>query len=175
VGYEALALHPFDAISYVAGVSMPGIGALLIGVGVLIGSIAAVNSIIFSASRVSFAMGRDGNLPQAMGKLHPKKQTPATALIVSGVIIVSIIIFLPINQVAAVADILILLLFTLVNVSAITLRRKRPDVHRSFLMPWFPIVPLIGIATKMILAITLFGYEPFAWYLAIVTLFHGRP
>jgi APA family basic amino acid/polyamine antiporter len=167
VGYEALALHPFDAISYVAGVSMPGIGALLIGVGVLIGSIAAVNSIIFSASRVSFAMGRDGNLPQSMGKLHPKKQTPATALIVSGVIIVSIIIFLPINQVAAVADILILLLFTLVNVSAITLRRKRPDVHRSFLMPWFPIVPLIGIATKMILAITLFGYEPFAWYLAI--------
>lgn len=167
VGYEALALHPFDAISYVAGISMPGIGALLIGVGVLIGSIAAVNSIIFSASRVSFAMGRDGNLPQSMGKLHPKKQTPATALIVSGVIIVSIIIFLPINQVAAVADILILLLFTLVNVSAITLRRKRPDIHRSFLMPWFPIVPLIGIATKMILAITLFGYEPFAWYLAI--------
>ncbi len=167
VGYEALAGHPFDAISYVAGISMPNIGALLISFGILIGSVAAVNSIIFSASRVSFAMGRDGNLPQKMGKLHPKKQTPATALVVSGFIIVSMIIFLPINQVAAVADILILLLFTLVNVSAITLRRKRPDVHRSFLMPWFPVIPLIGIATKLILAVTLFSYDAFAWYLAI--------
>ncbi len=115
-------------------------------------------------------MGRDGNLPAMFGKLHPKKQTPAAALILSGIIIIGMVVILPLNQVAAVADILILLLFTLVNISAISLRRSRPDVKRHFLMPWFPLFPLIGITAKMILAVTLFFYEPFAWYMAFAII-----
>ncbi|MFA5313525.1 MAG: amino acid permease [Methanomassiliicoccales archaeon] len=170
IGWETLAEHPYDAIAFTAEKTLPFNGGLLIAIGVLIGSVAAVNSIVFSASRVSFAMGRDGNLPSAFGKLHRKRQTPAAALILSGVIIIVMIIFLPLDQVAAVADILILLLFTLVNVAAISLRKKRPDVKRHFITPWFPIIPLIGIGTKLILAITLFSYEPFAWYLAIFVI-----
>jgi APA family basic amino acid/polyamine antiporter len=170
MGYQMLAEHPYDAISATAEVTVPYIGGALIAGGVLIGSIAAVNSIVFSASRVSFAMGRDGNLPRVFGKLHPKKQTPSAALVLSGTIIIIMIVFLPLNQVAAVADILILLLFTLVNVAAITLRKKRPDVKRHFMTPWFPVIPLVGIGTKLFLAATLFAYEPFAWYMAIAVI-----
>ena len=77
---------------------------MLIAFGIIVGSIAAVNSIVFSASRVSFAMGRDGNLPSMFGKLHPKKQTPVAALILSGAIIIGMVVLLPLNQVASVAD-----------------------------------------------------------------------
>ncbi|HEY3420900.1 MAG TPA: amino acid permease, partial [Methanomassiliicoccales archaeon] len=159
-----------EAIAHTASISVPFIGAALIGFGIIVGSIAAVNSIVFSASRVSFAMGRDGNLPSAFGRLHPKKQTPVTALLISGVVIIGMTLLLPLKQVASVADILILLLFTLVNISAITLRRNRPDVKRHFITPWFPIIPLIGIATKLFLAVTLFFYEPFAWYMAFAVI-----
>lgn len=172
-GWEPLAAAGGDgsqAISYTAAISVPYIGAVLIAFGIIVGSIAAVNSIVFSASRVSFAMGRDGNLPSTFGKLHPKKQTPVAALLLSGAIIIGMVLLLPLNQVASVADILILLLFTLVNISAITLRRNRPDVKRHFITPWFPIIPLIGIATKLILAVTLFFYEPFAWYMAFAII-----
>ena len=156
-----------------ADVVVPWIGGLLISVGIVIGSIAAVNSVVFSTSRVSFAMGRDGNLPSRFGKLHPKKQTPATALFISGAIIIIACVTLPIGQVAAVADIFILILFVLVNFAAIQLRRKRPDAKRSFVMPLFPLFPIAGIAAKLILAVTLFTFEPFAWYVALILLFIG--
>ena len=169
-GSQALADQGAEAISYTASISVPYIGEALIAFGIIVGSIAAVNSIVFSASRVSFAMGRDGNLPAALGKLHHKKQTPVAALLLSGAIIIGMVVLLPLNQVASVADILILLLFTLVNISAITLRRNRPDVHRHFITPWFPIIPLIGIATKLFLAVVLYYYEPFAWYMAFAII-----
>lgn len=162
-----------DALVVAADVVVPVIGGLLISIGIVIGSIAAVNSVVFSTSRVSFAMGRDGNLPSVFGKLHPKKQTPSTALFISGVIIIVACVTLPINQVAAVADIFILILFMLVNVAAIQLRRKRPDAKRSFIMPLFPLFPIAGIIAKFILAVTLFSFDPYAWWLAVALILAG--
>ncbi|MDD1767206.1 MAG: amino acid permease, partial [Methanomassiliicoccales archaeon] len=138
-----------DALVVASQEVVPVLGGALISIGIIVGSIAAVNSIVYSSSRVSFAMGRDGNLPTVFGKLHPKKQTPTAALLISGGIIVSACVFLPLNQVAAAADILILLLFTFVNVAALSLRRKRPDAKRHFITPFFPYVPLAGIASKL--------------------------
>jgi nucleotide-binding universal stress UspA family protein len=115
-------------------------------------------------------MGRDGNLPRAFGRLHPKNQTPAMALYISGAIIIAMCILLPLDKVAAVADILILLLFILVNVAALQLRKKAPDAKRYFIAPWFPYVPLIAIAAKLIIAVTLFTIEPFAWYMALAVI-----
>ncbi|QLH74433.1 MAG: amino acid permease [Methanomassiliicoccales archaeon] len=169
-GWENIAGWKDLAIARSAEGVIPYFGGDLIAFGIIIGSVAAVNSIIFSVSRVSFAMGRDGNLPARFGKLHKKNQTPTTALLVSGSIIIMMCILLPMDQVAAVADILILLLFTLVNISAISLRRKRPDAKRHFMMPLFPLFPLAGITAKMVLAATLIDYEPIAWYMAIAII-----
>jgi amino acid transporter/nucleotide-binding universal stress UspA family protein len=173
LGQTATAAAGADALILASSKAVPFIGGALISIGIIVGSVAAVNSIVFSASRVSFAMGRDGNLPQRFGKLHKANQTPTMALLFSGTIIILASVLLPINSVASVADILILLLFTLVNVAAITLRRKRPDVKRHFITPFFPVIPLVGIGTKLFLAVTLFAYEPLAWYLAFVVMFAG--
>ncbi|MGD0057275.1 MAG: amino acid permease [Methanomassiliicoccales archaeon] len=162
-----------DALVVASQEVVPVLGGALISIGIIVGSIAAVNSIVYSSSRVSFAMGRDGNLPTVFGRLHPKKQTPSAALLISGAIIVSACVFLPLNQVAATADILILLLFTFVNVAALSLRKKRPDVKRHFVTPFFPYIPLAGIASKLFLAVTLFNYEPLAWYFAFAVIFIG--
>ncbi|HVO77734.1 MAG TPA: amino acid permease [Methanomassiliicoccales archaeon] len=173
LGWQATANAGANALIEAAAKAVPFIGGALISVGIIIGSIAAVNSIVFSASRVSFAMGRDGNLPYRFGKLHRKNQTPSTALIVSGTIIILFCVLLPLNSVASVADILILILFTFVNVAAITLRVKRPEVPRHFITPWFPLIPIAGILTKLFLSVMLFTYEPIAWYLAFVVMFIG--
>ena len=172
-GWDAIAGWRENAIIFSAESVIPFFGGGLIAFGVLVGSVAAVNSIVFSVSRVSFAMGRDGNLPSTFGKLHPKNHTPTTALFVSGAIIIAMCIFLPMDSVAAVADILILLLFMLVNMAAISLRYKEPDVKRYFLTPLFPIFPIIGIILKLILAASLFNYEPSAWYMALMVILLG--
>lgn len=162
-----------DALVAASANVVPVLGGALISTGIIIGSIAAVNSVVFSTSRVSFAMGRDGNLPSIFGRLHRKNQTPVAAIIISGIIIILACVVLPLNQVAATADILILLLFVFVNVAVISLRRKKPDARRHFNVPLFPIIPIIAIISKMFIAATLFNYEPLAWYFALAVVFAG--
>lgn len=173
IGWEGAAQAEDGALAVAAERVVPFVGGALMAVGVIVGSVAAVNSIVFSASRVSFAMGRDGNLPAMFGKLHPKTHTPAAAILLSGVIIVFMAVALPINAVAAVADLLILMLFVLVNLSAISLRRKHPEVKRHFRTPFFPWIPIIGAVSKMFLALMLFNYDPLAWYVALAVIFGG--
>ena len=147
----------------------PSLGLFLVTTGVALGSLAALNSLVFSSSRVAFAMGRDGALPRVFGTLHPKNRTPHIAVLTSGIVIAGMILFLDLIQIAASADIMFLLLFLLVNWSAIVLRRKLPDIPRPYRMPFFPAVPLMGIATKSVLALGLFllpGAGPLAWFLA---------
>src|SRR3989441_1750765 len=112
-------------------------------------------------------MDRDGGLPRALGKLHVRKRTPHVAIAVSALIIVFITLTLDLNTVAASADVMFLLLFMLVNWGALVLWRTMPDVKRYFLMLLFPIIPILGIATKFVLAISLWTIEPIAWFIAL--------
>src|SRR3989454_7886191 len=64
-----------NAIAEIAAQVMP-YGTQIVVFGVALGALAALNSLIFSSSRVAFAMGRDGGLPRALGKLHARKRTP---------------------------------------------------------------------------------------------------
>src|SRR2546426_890325 len=155
-----------NAIAEIAAQVMP-YGTQIIVLGVTLGAIAALNSLIFSSSRVAFAMGRDGGLPRILGRLHARKRTPHISIAVSGLIIVLITLTLDINTVAASADIMFLLLFLMVNWAAIVLRRTMPDVKRYYLMPLFPVIPILGIATKFVIALSLWTIEPRAWIIAL--------
>ena len=158
-----------NGVAAIAGSVLP-YGLPIVVFGTALGALAALNSLVFSSSRVAFAMGRDGGLPRALGRLHPRKRTPHVSIAVSGVLIVVMTLTLDINTVAASADIMFLLLFLLVNWAAIVLRRSMPDIKRSYMMPFFPFVPIIGIGTKFVLALALWTvpeHGASAWLIAL--------
>ncbi len=155
-----------NAIAELAGLIMP-FGTPIIAFGIALGALAALNSLIFSSSRVAFAMGRDGTLPHFLSELHPKKRTPHIAIALSGAIIITVTLSLDITRVAASADIMFLLLFLLVNWAVIVLRRTMPDVKRYYLIPLFPLIPILGIITKTMLAASLWTIESPAWFIAL--------
>ncbi len=135
-------------------------GKLIFLIGGLFSTISALNATIYSSSRVSFAMGRDHNLPAILGKIHPLRRTPHWATIISGVFIIVMAVALPIEDVASATDVMFLLLFTLVNISVINLRRHRPDIDRGFRVPFVPFVPLLAAGINLFLAAFLFFYSP---------------
>jgi amino acid transporter len=145
----------------------PG-GGILILIGGLFSTMSALNATIYSSSRVSFAMGRDRNLPSWFGKIHPGRKTPHWAILASGALSVIMAVTLPIEAVASAANIMFLLLFIQVQAALITLRKKRPDLRRGFKVPWVPLVPIIGIILQLGLAVFLFFYSPMAWLGAAV-------
>jgi amino acid transporter/nucleotide-binding universal stress UspA family protein len=138
-------------------------GTVLVAGSALLLQLTALNATIYSSSRVSFAMGRDGNLPRIFGKVHPTRRTPHFAVLGSGVLVL-IMALLPIEAVATAADVMFLLLFLLVNLAYIKLRKVIPQDRFGFRAPFFPYLPLAGIFTKFFLAIYLWKYSHVAWY-----------
>ncbi len=148
-------------------------GGLVILLGGLLSTMSALNATIYSSSRVSFAMGRDRNLPSWFGKIHPVRKTPHWAILASAVLIAIMAATLPIEAVASAADIMFLLLFIQVLVVLIVLRKKRPDLRRGFKVPFVPYVPIIGIILQLGLAVVLFFYSPMAWLSAGIWIVLG--
>ncbi|MDX1534703.1 MAG: amino acid permease, partial [Thermoplasmata archaeon] len=119
-----------------AGESLAGpLGLAIMLAGGFLATTSALNATIYSASRVSFAMGRDETLPRTLGRVHPKRQSPANAVLVSGIVITIFALVLPIEQIAASAAVMFLLLFAIANLSLLALRRKRPDLDPGFRVP----------------------------------------
>ncbi len=148
-------------------------GGLMILVGGLLSTMSALNATIYSSSRVSFAMARDHNLPGFFAKLSPRRKTPHVSILFSMLLIVLMLAWLPIEDVASAADIMFLLLFLQVNVALIRLRRTMPHLDRGFVSPLFPLFPLVGIAGSVFIAVWLFAYSPKAWLSAAAWVVGG--
>lgn len=171
--YQWLAQHAELGVAEAARQFMP-LGTILLLIGGILSTMSALNATTFSSTRVSFAMGRDRNLPDAFSDIHPVTRTPHKALLWSGVLILAMAIAIPIKDVATAADIMFLLLFLQVNVAVITLRKKYGDrLKYGFIMPFFPYVPIVVIAFKLLLAVFMFTYSPIAWFIALAWIIVG--
>ena len=98
-------------------------GALIVLVGGMVSTLAALNATTFSSARVAFAMGRHYNLPHKLSSIHPVNRTPHIAIVISGIIMAFMAYALPLADIAVAAGVIFLLLFTQVNIAAITIRR----------------------------------------------------
>ncbi len=143
-------------------------GTVLLVIGGLLSTMSALNATTFSSTRVSFAMGRDKNLPDFFGQINATTKTPYLALLASGALIIFVALTLPIHDVAAATDIMFLLLFLQVNVAIITIRRKYGDkLDYGFLIPFFPVMPIIAIVLMIGIAFFLFFHSPIALYYVV--------
>jgi basic amino acid/polyamine antiporter, APA family len=167
LGYEYLGERKEVATVEVAQQVFPwGIGAFVLIASGLISTVSALNATTYSSSRVSFAMGRDLNLPAIFARIHPLRHTPYWAVVISGALMLMMAWTLPIEEVAVAANVMFLFLFLQVNVAVMVLRHKMPDADRGFVIPWYPLIPLLGLATQAFLAVFLFTYSPRAFLIS---------
>ncbi|MEN0135307.1 MAG: amino acid permease [Rhodococcus sp. (in: high G+C Gram-positive bacteria)] len=125
-------------------VGMPGV-ANIIAVGAIVGIITVVLTFMLGVTRVWYAMSRDGLLPEWFAKTHPVRKVPTRVTWIVGFGSALLAGFLPINTVAELTNIGILSAFIVVCIAVAVLRRTRPDVPRSFTLPFMPVVPIIGV------------------------------
>ncbi|MHC4600544.1 MAG: amino acid permease [Planctomycetota bacterium] len=119
---------------------------MLLTLAVIFASTSALNATIFSATRASYALGRDRMLPSSLASISKKRKTPWVALSGTGIIIILVAVLFETKHVASSASLMFLFLFFLVNVCVIKIRRNMgEELTYGYLMPLFPLFPIVAI------------------------------
>jgi len=150
-------------------------GALIVLAGGFVSTLAALNATTFAASRVSFVMGRNHDLPPTFSKLHQKYRTPFVSTICSAIVMIVLAVSFDLTMIARSASVMFLFLFAQVNIACITIRRlaKERKIVYGFKTPFFPLIPIIGFSVVCLLAIYLLFSQPLSWAIAIVWIVIG--
>ncbi|WP_144763487.1 APC family permease [Curtobacterium sp. 9128] len=129
--------------------------ALVFSVGAVVAIASVVLTVLYGQTRILLTMARDGLVPRVFGRVSRRTGTPiANTLIVGGVVTV-VAALVPLGELADATSIGTLVAFALVNVSVIVLRRSQPTLERSYRVPLFPVVPVLGTLCCVLLAVFL--------------------
>ena len=120
--------------------------ALTVSVSAVFGLLSVLFAFMLGATRIWFALARDGLLPGWFAKVHPRYGTPHRPTVLLGLFTALVAGLLPIEEVAKLVNIGVLSAFIVICTSVMILRRRKPELHRAFRTPWVPLVPLVGVA-----------------------------
>ncbi|PRX51259.1 APA family basic amino acid/polyamine antiporter [Prauserella shujinwangii] len=161
-----------------ASVGMHWVGAL-IALGAVTGLTSVMMVELVTIGRIGYAMGRDGLLPRALGRVHPRWGTPHRVTIGGAVLIAALAAFVPISELADMVSIGALSAMIIVAVAVPVLRRTRPDLRRPFRVPFSPVLPVAAALACLYLMLNLdvLTWLRFAAWLALgllIYLGYGR-
>ncbi|HWK66449.1 MAG TPA: amino acid permease [Rhizobiaceae bacterium] len=120
------------------------------------------------ASRLVYGMSREHVLPAVLGKVHPSRRTPYIAIGFTSLLAFALITFVgEIPALGGTTALLLLCVFTVVNVAVLVLRRDAV-AHNHFKAP--TILPLIGAVCCAFLAGPWTGRDPAQYKIAGVLI-----
>jgi APA family basic amino acid/polyamine antiporter len=133
----AAALYAHPALSWLRS---------LVILGTIIGMTSVILTSILGQPRILLSMADDGLLPPAMSRCHPRFKTPHVSTAVTGIGAALIAGIFPLDVLADLISIGILLAFAVVCLGVLVMRYTRPDVHRPFRVPWAWLLCPLGAA-----------------------------
>ncbi len=159
--------HPISYALQVAGEKWV---AGFIDLGAVIGMLTVILVMSYGQTRIIFAMSRDGLLPAALSRVHPRFATPFLTTWLVGLFFGLIAALIPLNVLAELINIGTLAAFSMVSIAVLVLRRTHPDLPRAFRCPGVPLVPILAVAACLFLMLNL---QPVTWIAFLTWLVIG--
>jgi len=143
LGYDGTATSKAVATDTVSAL-FPTLGGRAISALVCISALGAINGLIFTGARISYAVGAEHRAFRALGRWHPRTGTPVHALVVQGLLALCLIVALGsfVDTIIYAAP-AVYAFYLATTLSVIVLRFREPGVDRPFRVPGYPLVPLV--------------------------------
>lgn len=143
--------------------SIPAFGSAVLGnfgkwwlaLAVFVASVATLNTIVASIPRILYGMAKDGMLPKIFAYLHPRFKTPWVGIFFVAAI-PAIGAFLIKGNIDRIFVMILAAIcswifsYAMINLSLILLRRRRPDLHRPYRVPFYPLPQILATAGLLI-------------------------
>lgn len=132
---------PLMDVARTAAPWFTGLDKLYIAITIFaIGNTALLNYLM--GSRLLYGMSRQRLLPAVLGRVHPRRLTPHVAVVTLFFIVATLILVGGIKDLAEATVLLLLVVFTVVNVALLRLKMKPSEQPGNFEVP--ALVPLLG-------------------------------
>ncbi len=149
---KAIAVDTFALVA-------PGAASKIISIIICISALGAVNGLIFTGSRISYALGAEHRSFHFLGKWSERFGTPAKSLVFQGAISLAILFFAGsfIDAILYTAPI-VWLFFLGTGISVFVLRRREPNIDRPYKISAFPLPALVFCAACIFMCYSSFTY-----------------
>ena len=148
-------LNVADPIATAADHAGLGWMAKIIKLGAIAGLSSVILVMMLGQTRVLWSMSKDGLLPDAVSRVHPRFKTPHLVTIATGIAVAFFAALLPVTDAGNLCNIGTLLAFVIVSVGVLVLRIREPELPRRFKTPWIWFVAPMGALSALGLMLTL--------------------
>ncbi|MET0840483.1 MAG: amino acid permease, partial [Marmoricola sp.] len=155
----------------ITGSSVP---ATILAAGAVISIFSVTLVTLYGQTRILFAMGRDGMLPDKFASVSPRTLTPTFNTIVVSIVVALIGGFVPADYLWDTVSIGTLMAFIVVALAVLLLRRTEPELERPFRVPGHPLTPLltIGVCIYILSGLAAVTWLIFGAWLTVVLAFY---
>jgi len=129
----------------------PELSVMIVMVAGIFAALASLTTAMMVQSSIMLGLSRDGYLPKFLLSFHHRFKTPYIAIFANSFFIIifagtGVVVFL--TYAASFGS---LLVFILVNLSLMKLRKEKPYLKRPFKAPLYPVTPIAGIVAALLL------------------------
>jgi ethanolamine permease len=137
----------------------------------LFGLIASFHGNTIGYSRQIYALARGGYLPDFLGRVNRRYQTPHWALILGGLVGFLAIFSGKTDQIIIMSVLGAIVMYILSMISLFILRTKEPTLIRPYKAPFYPIFPFIALMLSVLCLVVIIYYNQVLSSIFFIVLF----
>jgi basic amino acid/polyamine antiporter, APA family len=147
----------------------------LIALAVIAAAAGCTSAGLVPAPRVVYALAKDGLFPKAFARVHPRFRTPSFAIVVQGIWMSLLCVSGKYEQLYTYATFAVVLAYAATGVALFVFRRNAPNLPRPYRCWGYPVVPVIFVASAVLLAANTIREQPKETLAGIAIMALGIP
>jgi len=137
------------AVAAEATLGQAGVVAVILAA--ILALVSTANAGILSSSRYPFAMSRDKLAPPSFSQVSERFGTPLNSITLTGAVLLVLIAFVPILDIAKLASAFQIMVFALINGAVVAFREGNAEYEPEFTSPLYPWMQIFGAITGLLL------------------------